>query len=789
MPDLVQWFTALRYDSGTGSDPLFPVIGGQAGAGWPPDVNGDVGPTYYIEAVNDAYAVFNKFGGPLVAFTENALWLGGGGASPCNGNSRGDPVVLYDALADRWILTHFAFAPAGVSPFYECIAVSRTGDPITGGWWLYAIRMDTGASGQPPVGTLNDYPKFGIWSDCLYMAANGFSEPGGSFAGTMFASFSRADMYAGRPLTAALGFIANTQDPSTMIPSTLLGTSAGSQPPAGTPNYFVSQSLVSFELEVRKFTAGPNCGGGGTLSDPVRVSQATYSPASGALVPQAGTSVLLDSLGHRLMQKVPYRRIGSTESLWVTHTVRSGATIAPQWAQLDVTGGLIATAPVQQQIYVPDSILYRWMPSLAVDRQGNMAMGYSVSNATNYPFVATSGRLAGDPPNNLPQTERQFLIGGGSQTNGQSRWGDYASMSIDPSDDCTFWYIGEYYGNEYDGSRGDWYTWIAAFKYPSCGPTPAPTLVTTAVSGISVGSATLGGIINPNGVAANAYFQWGQTVTYGATTPVQDAGAGSSSVPYNATITGLSCGTTYHFQAVGSNSGNIEYGGDQSFTTSACPPTVMTSSAGSISSTSATLGGTVNPNGGETTAYFQWGPTTAYGATTPAQGVGSGTAIVPLSASLTGLACASPYHFRAVASNPGGTGHGDDQTFSTNACPASLYTESPCRILDTRPNPLPGNTVYEVAVANHCGIPSTAKAVAVNVTVVGASSNGYLTVWPAQTARPNTATVTFVAGAVRSNNAILALAPSASGSAGALWVEFGGSGGVNVILDVSGYFE
>jgi hypothetical protein len=253
--------------------------GGQCGAGWPPDTNGDVGPSHYIQAVNDAYAIYSKASTSLLAsFTEDSLWLSGG-SNPCNGNSHGDPIVLYDQLADRWILTHLAFALDGsqnpISPFYQCIAVSKTSDPVAGGWWLYPLRIDTGGTGAPPVGTLNDYPKFGIWPDCLYMAANQFS--GNNFVGTSYASLSRSDLESGAPLTWSLGFLNNTNDAATMIPSNVLGVPAGSLPPSGTPSYFVSESLPFFGFAVRKFAAGPNCGAGGTLSVPTIVSHASYT--------------------------------------------------------------------------------------------------------------------------------------------------------------------------------------------------------------------------------------------------------------------------------------------------------------------------------------------------------------------------------------------------------------------------------------------------------------------------------------------------------------------------------
>jgi len=465
MPGSLQNFAGMsRTDACTG---------GSCGSGWPPDINGDVGPNHYIEAVNSSYAIYSKTGTRLAAFTENSLWSGVG-TSACNGNSDGDPVVIYDRLADRWILTHFAFPFSGglpVSPFYQCIAASKTGDPVSGGWWLYAIRMDPGGAGLPAVGQLNDYGKFGLWHDCLYMATNQFQFPAGSYAGVAFASFSRSDIYNGAALTSAIGVFGSSVDAFTMIPSNLLGTAV----PAGTPNYFVNESQAVFGYLVRKFTAGPNCGAGGTLGAPTTVSQTSYN---GTLTnaPQPNTAITLDSLADRMMQKVQYRKVGGAESLWVSHTVQnSGQPLAPQWAQISVTGGTVATTPVQQQIYTPDSTLWRWMPSLAVDKEGNMALGYSTSNGSspNFPSIAYSGRLRTDPLGSLSQTETQLVTGAGSQTNTCggppcNRWGDYTAMSVDPADECTFWYTNQYYSSQANGTSGNWQTRIGSFVFPSC---------------------------------------------------------------------------------------------------------------------------------------------------------------------------------------------------------------------------------------------------------------------------------------------------------------------------------
>ena len=255
MPGTIQNFAGLNFADLCG--------GAQCGGGWPPDPNGEVGPNHFIEAVNVGYAIYNKTGTLLASFTEDQLWAGSG-ANLCNGNSQGDPIVVYDPIADRWIITHFAFA-SGAGPFVQCIAVSKTSDPVAGGWYLYPLRIDTGVAGQPPVGSINDYPKFAAWHDCLYMGANQFNGFG-PYQGVSVASFSRADLYNGNPLTWALGFLPY---PANQVFSMFPAHSAGQGPTAvqpGTPAFFVNESTTAFNFDVRKLTPGPNCGGGGTLS-------------------------------------------------------------------------------------------------------------------------------------------------------------------------------------------------------------------------------------------------------------------------------------------------------------------------------------------------------------------------------------------------------------------------------------------------------------------------------------------------------------------------------------------
>ncbi len=472
MPGPIQSFNGMSLNDD--------CAGAKCGIGQPPDANGDVGPNHYILTVNFGIAVYSKSGALLAKFSEDSLWRDANSGTPCDHQSHGDPVVIYDQFADRWIISNFAFgfnSNGPANPIYQCFAVSKSGDPVSGGWRLYAMQTDTGAAGQPPQNTLSDYPKLGNWNDgCLYMTANEFAFPGGKYLGTMFASINKSDMYNGLPLTSSVGFINDPSGSYTLIPSNISGAkNSDSLPNPGTPNYLVSQARSSYTWEVRKFTPGTSpkiCGGGGSLSGPINIAQQAWDNPDDVNQPNANP---LGSVGERLMQKVQYRRIGAKESLWVVHTIESPAnsSLKSQWAQLDVSGGNVRTTPVQEQVYTPDTSIERWVPSLAVDHSGNMALGYNMSSSSMFPSIGYSGRLITDPLNQLSQGETILVTGNGSQRNNCEggpcrRWGDYSSMSVDPVDDCTFWYVNQYYDSQSNGDSGNWQTRIGSFKFPSC---------------------------------------------------------------------------------------------------------------------------------------------------------------------------------------------------------------------------------------------------------------------------------------------------------------------------------
>ena len=410
------------------------------GAGWPPDTHGDVGPNHYVQAVNTSIGIYSKTGTQLAAFTFDTLFAGTG--TPCDANNRGDPYVLYDAVSGRWIVTDFAWSSTS-GPFYECIAVSKTADPVSGGWWFYGFVASSNA--------LHDYPKLGVWADGIYMSANMFLNAS-SYNGVKVWAFNRDDLISGAPLRN-VAFSLGTAYAS-LLPSNV----RGAMPPAGAPAYFASRT--SSALRLWKFSVNWANQASSTFTGPTSISVASYSTPSGRVPQKSGER--LDTLGDRLMSALQYRNIGGVESLWVNHTVAVGSTsTGVRWYEVRGMSG--TPAVYQQGTYAPDT-KYRWMGSLAVDKQGNMAVGYSVSSKQMFPAINYAGRLVGDALGQLAQGEATLIAGTGAQSGGYNRWGDYASMSVDPSNDCTFWFTTEYY----ETTGNNWQTRIGAFKYPGC---------------------------------------------------------------------------------------------------------------------------------------------------------------------------------------------------------------------------------------------------------------------------------------------------------------------------------
>ncbi len=442
----------------------------------PPDTNGDVGPDHYVQWVNLAMAVYSKTGTLLWGPADgNQLWAGFGGV--CETENNGDPVVLYDQLAGRWMISQFNWAGSS-GPYYQCIAVSTTGDPL-GTWYRYGFLASSNK--------LNDYPKLGVWPDGYYMAVNQFTDPTWSWGGAGVFAFERAKMLNG--LAAQMVYFDLETHLSNwyggILPSDLDGSTL---PPAGAPNYFAevdddawgwaSDRIHMFEFHV-DWTTPANS----TFTGPkvINLTTAGYPFDSGIAcgtsgrdcIPQPGTAEKLDAISDRLMHRLAYRNFGTHESLVVNHTVDAGSDRAGvRWYEVRSPGAATPTLH-QAGTYAPADGLHRWMGSIAMDAAGNMALGYSVSSASKFPSISYVGRLAGDTAGALPQAEVELHAGGGSQTHSASRWGDYSSMTLDPTDDCTFWYTQEYLQST---GSAPWRTRIGAFKFPSCAAGESGTL-------------------------------------------------------------------------------------------------------------------------------------------------------------------------------------------------------------------------------------------------------------------------------------------------------------------------
>lgn len=428
------------------------------GAGHPPDDNGDVGPNHVIQSVNTAVAVYSKAGAQLAAFSFDTLMSQGNFGNLCDTDNFGDPVVLYDSFEDRWIITDFAFQLSGndvVFPpgMFQCFAVSKTADPVAGGWNFYSFNT---------TGGLGDYGKFGIWPDGLYMSFNMFDyAASGGFQNVRLVAMNKAQMYANAPAVQMVSFDMASDQFSLMPANARLQTGT---PPAGSPNYLTTIYFTN-SLSVWKFHVDWTRLALSTLTGPFESATGNVLTLyTGAGVDTPGADV--DSLYPRLMMQNQYSNIGGVESLWNSHTAGTSgdATRAGvRWFQVKVTGGTVEAAATQSATYSPADTLQRWMPSVAVNKNGDMAIGFNISHATtNHPSVWYAARLAGDAANTLSMSDQVMVNGTGSPTS-VTRWGDYATMTLDP-DGCRFWLFGEYYA----ANGSNWKTRIGSFNLGGC---------------------------------------------------------------------------------------------------------------------------------------------------------------------------------------------------------------------------------------------------------------------------------------------------------------------------------
>src|SRR5438105_581322 len=470
---------------------------------FPPDPNGAVGPNHYVQTVNAAFAVYDKSGNVLTQPAAiNMLWSSAGAptsTTTCATHNNGDPIVIYDQLADRWIISQFTSS----ATYAECIAGSQTSDP-TGAYNLYEFDLSND--------TFNDYPHLGIWPDGYYMTVNQFPDSGDAFAGGAYV-FERDKMLQGLGARAVFFdelplVVGNIQPawemyaPAGQLPATLDGKKL---PPAGAPGYVAEVDDMTVnnpyypdappadhdEMRIWKFhvdwdnIGNSTYGIGSTAPVASGAFPGLYVASAGQpdfIVPIANyissactiedsvndcspekvnppqAPQYIDVIGDRLMYRLTYRNFDDHESLLVSHTAdtpvdpstgvgRNGV----RWYEIR---DLSSSQPTvfQQSTFAPldaTNPLWRWMGSIAMDQSGDIAMGYSASGPKYFPSIHYAGRLATDPAGAMTQGEAVLFAGPGNEIEVglypyRNRWGDYSALTVDPTDDCTFWYTNEY---------------------------------------------------------------------------------------------------------------------------------------------------------------------------------------------------------------------------------------------------------------------------------------------------------------------------------------------------------
>jgi hypothetical protein len=562
----------------------------------PPDPNMAVGPNHIVQWVNNALVIFDKQGnvlqGPII---DETFW--GSIYGTCDQlGGMSDPIVKYDRAADRWIIGEVAIPI--ISQFVQCFAVSKTSDPtftsdangLNTSYYTWAYGFGT---------KVNDYDKISVWPDGFYVNWNIFDASSGNFLYPEACAWNRNDMLSGVAKPRFVCFnLSNT------YASLLASDSDGSMdPPAGSPNYLMEVDTVAGVLEEWQFHVDYTTPANSTLTGPTVVSGvapfSTPCPSPGDprnCIPQPGTTQNLDSLSDRLMYRLAYRNFGDHESIVANHTVSAGTNTGVRW--YEVRNPAATPTVYQQGTFAPDSD-NRWMASVAMDKGGNIGVGYSVASASTYPSIRYTGWEVGDPLGTL-QAETQLVEGGGSQS-GANRWGDYSAMQIDPSDDCTFWYTQEY---EAANQSTDWNTRIGSFKFSSCGQ----SLIATSTSLVAS--------LNPSNSGQAVTFT--ATVSSGSGTPTgtvtfKDGTTTLGTVSLSGSQAQLSTSTL----SVGTHPITATYNGSSTYSTSTSAALMQTVNA-TIATTTTTLTSSLNPSvsGQSVTFTATVTPSTATGTAT-----------------------------------------------------------------------------------------------------------------------------------------------------------------------------
>jgi hypothetical protein len=452
----------------------FNVFGGRVN---PPDPNGAVGPNHYVQMINLVFAVFDRSGNQLVPATALGDLWDGFPVSDCALNA-GDAVVVYDRYNDRWLLSQFTTAETDGS-YYNCVAISQTSDP-TGAYYRYAFTTHQ---------SFPDYPKYGIWNGTYVITTREFGDTGSYGIGVY--ALEQSKLLKGKAGARVVSFFLDGDNPEVLplVGDGLLAAYADGEskpdrlapiPIVGTQDDGGGYGATFDALNVFELSIDWKNIGKASLDLKTQLPVASFdsifpcSPDSRDCLPQPGIAnpqEYLDILSYRQRPtwRLAYRKFAKYETMVTNQSVEAAPGVAgARWYEIRRKNG--GYSLYQQGTYAPDDGINRWMGSAAMDKNGNIALGFSVVNGDNvYPGIRYTGRLKGDPKGAMTLGETKIIKGTGVQTNTNSRWGDYTSLNLDPVDDCTFWYTNEYYTLEgQQSSTVGWQTRIASFKLPNC---------------------------------------------------------------------------------------------------------------------------------------------------------------------------------------------------------------------------------------------------------------------------------------------------------------------------------
>jgi hypothetical protein len=627
----------------------------------PPDTDGEVGKTQYVQMTNSGFQVFDKGTGNSVLGPKStaSIWSGFGGV--CENNGKGDPIILYDQLADRWVISQFAGNYPTTAITDQCIAVSTTGD-ATGSYHRYGFHLGS---------DFFDYPHMGMWPDGYYLSDNVFAWNGspGNYERPQPFAFDRVSMING---ATTVNFVTNStvlgaNDPP-ILPADLDGMTL---PPNGAQELFVEYPDNGTYRVYRMhpdyatpanttFALVPNPPATATFSDTLCNNASNQGRA--CVPTSAGSSNYVDSLMGRLMFRLAYRNFGDHESLLGNFTVGSNNVTGIRWFELrNVTAG--TPTVYQESTYQPDTT-WRWMGSVAMDQQGNVALGYSASSSSTNPQIRYAGRLVNDPVGTLAQTEAHLFDGPGAQSGASNRWGDYSDMTVDPVDDCTFWYTQEYSPS----GGGSWQSRIGNFKFPGCSSAPdfsisiAPASEAVCAPGTTTYTVSIGqlaGFTNPVTLSATG-LPSGVTASFNPATVTPGSSAVTSTLTL--TVSNTASAATSNITVNGAASGSQGHSTTAGLTVTTGVPTAATLSAPASGATGVATAPTFTWTAGSNTTSYTLEVATDSGFSNIVKSVPNLTATTT---GVTGLATNTTYYWHVKSINGCGSTTSVVSSFTT----------------------------------------------------------------------------------------------------------------------------